>query len=788
MGGRTAFAPALGAWAGLLAGFAWGGPPAWGLVLVAPLFWLVWRAYSRTAGAALALTCALLGAAHGERHARAMALARAAIAPAGALHRMEVVIDGPGARGGESVEAVVRAARPPLVLGTRLRLRLPEGHGAAWGDRLTCLARIEVAPGRRNPGGFDARAADFARGIAGRARVHAIMRNDSTGPGAWPRATAVRWRRGIERVLEGGLGESARAYVVPLVIGDRGDMTPVQRANIRDSGLAHLLALSGLHVTWLAWMTRAVIVALGGGLVARHAGGALSALFYAGIAGPLPALARAVFSEWVTAAARLSQRALDPVQTWSLSVLLLLAARPGWALDLAFQLSCAATLGLVTLGGGGAPARGLVRRILVDPLRVTAAAQLAAAPLLVATFHGLSWSVWLSNLAAVPVAGVLLGVAWLAALAELALPGVAAPLFAACEALAWALDRIAAAAAALPFAFVPCGFPVPGIVLLAAGAACLMGASLAASRPEAGGGNAGARRRALGGVLVATATLLSVLPAERRPAPGHMWVVALDIGQGDAIALAFPDGWWLVDAGTRAPGYDAGESIVVPFLRWAGVRRLATLALTHLDADHAGGARAVWRAFAPERILCPDSAAAALRPPGGHAPIAVAAGDTLRRAPLVRAVWPNAAGTQASRNDGSLVLVIEAGAAVALLTGDIGAGVEPGVAWPESVALLKVAHHGARGSTSAGFLARTDPREAVISAGAKNPFGHPHEETLARLADAGAGVHRTDREGAVWFELGEGRARRIDWRRMPALTAGGETGTGALARAAARRD
>jgi competence protein ComEC len=235
----------------------------------------------------------------------------------------------------------------PLPSGTRLRFRLPAGCDAEWGDTVTALATLERPSGLRNPGGIDARAA--ARGdavaVQGRALVAHVAR--ARGIALLPRATAARWRRAMEAALGQGLSPACRELVTPLVIGDRSAFPTELGAEFRAAGLTHLLALSGMHVVWLAGVAPPSQRhwARGAG---RALCGAACALFYGVIAGPLPSLMRAVATELAAAAARLLGRALDPVQALAISVLVLLGVAPGWAGDLGFQLSCAATLGMVT--------------------------------------------------------------------------------------------------------------------------------------------------------------------------------------------------------------------------------------------------------------------------------------------------------------------------------------------------------------------------------------------------------------------------------------------------------
>jgi competence protein ComEC len=238
--------------------------------------------------------------------------------------------------------------------------------------------------------------------------------------------------------------------------------------------------------------------------------------------------------------------------------------------------------------------------------------------------------------------------------------------------------------------------------------------------------------------------------------------VALDVGQGDALALAFGRSWWLLDAGPRAPGYDAGEGVVLPFFRWAGVRRLEWLLLTHDDSDHAGGAGAVLRGLAVGSVgVSPRHGGAAL--PGRRPLRRLVRGDVLPGEPPVRVRWPPPR-LEAGDNDAGLVLEAGEGRGRALFLADVDSTVEESLAVAPGLGLIKVAHHGAASSTGARFLARARPAIALLSVGARNRFGHPAPALLARLRDAGARVLRTDSAGARWLEWSRDGFVELDWR------------------------
>ncbi len=778
MGGRTAVGAAVLVWLGLLAG------AGVGAALVAPLLVgalalvpVAARRGARGATPALLLALVLAALARAGAHRARLELERDAIERGGEWFRIEGRIEEPPQRASGEPLAVlaVERATPALPRGARVRVRLPAGDRSEWGDRVRVLARLEAPLAVRDPGGFDARGAADAARVCATGRAVAV---DSLGVAAtfgWPRASVARVRRGFERVYASALGDEARALVVPLVTGDRSDMPPGLEADFRTSGLVHLLALSGLHVVWLAALARGLAAALGGGIRARALAGAACALGYLGLAGPLPSLARAALGELVAATAAVRGRALDPLQALALAALMLLARAPGWAHDVGFQLSCAATLGLVTVGAW-LDARAGRWRAWVAPFTPTLGAQIGALPVLLGRFHAVSWVAAIANLVAVPVSGLLLAAAWIGALLELAWPGAGHRCLAACEPLARLLRATAALAARVPGALVPSGSEAAIPWLAAAGAAALMAALVpprtlaarAASTPPA-------RRLAAwaGALALALAVALALTAPPLRPPPGCTWVVVLDVGQGDAIALAHGDAWWLVDAGPRSPRFDAGQNVVLPFLRWAAVRRLAGLVVTHDDNDHRGGVPAVRGGVAVTRVWAPVPRPGAPGPAQRFHARGTARGDTLDPAMPLRVLWPPREGppladaVSTPGNQAAVVLEAGAGAGRALLMADADSVVEGALAVAGGVAVLKAGHHGAGSSSGAAFLARMRPVVAAISCGRRNPFGHPSPGALARLAAAGARLDRTDRGGALWYELDARGVRDVEWRRGP---------------------
>lgn len=778
MGGRTFVPLAVALWSGLvLARGAGAGGALLLLVAAAALAALALRAPPRTGALIVAIVALLVGGARGAARQARLEAQLAGLPAAAVFARGVFVLEEPARReAGEPVAlARIVASAPSLPLGARVRLRLPHGCSADWGDTVHALVRLERFAGQRNPGGFDAGRAAASAGAVALGSAYGALVRPARGLVSVPIRLAMRVRRAIEAALEKGASAGARELAAPLLFGDRSAMTPETDARLRGAGLVHLLALSGLHVVWLAAVVRGGVAALRGGLAARALAGAACAIGYALLAGPLPSLLRACAGECAAAAARLTQRGLDPLQALSLSAFALLAMRPGWADDLGFQLSCAATLGLVAFSDPLlAPLERWPRaRALAAPVATTLAAQLAALPLLVSRFHALPWTGVAANLAAVPVSELLLAAAWLGGALEAALPGTGTIFLRACTPLGGALQAIAAFASSPKLALLPCGGN-PALPPLAAASVALLALALPAARSLDAGlrGRSHARGAAarLGALLLTVALAGWLFAAPLSPPPGRWWLVAVDVGQGDALAIASEGRWWLVDAGPRTARWDAGEGSVLPFLRWAGVRRLERLIVTHDDGDHTGGAPAVRRSLLVKETLAPCELPGVRGPAWRFAARTLASGDALPGTPACRVLWPPRPGTVdealARRGDNAAALVLEVGEGRgrALLASDADSLVEAVLACAPAVAVLKAGHHGSGSSTGSALLSRVRPERALLSVGRRNAYGHPDAGVLARLARIGAVVDRTDRGGAVWYELSATGVRRLDWR------------------------
>ncbi len=287
--------------------------------------------------------------------------------------------------------------------------------------------------------------------------------------------------------------------------------------------------------------------------------------------------------------------------------------------------------------------------------------------------------------------------------------------------------------------------------------------------------------------VLINALLLAVLvwhPFPPRTTPGALEVTAIDVGQGDSLLLALPQGkLMLVDAGgvltygNRQSRLDIGEDVVSPYLWTRSIKRLDVLVLSHLHEDHARGAPAIVRNFHPREIwtgVIPRGAEGerlrALARENGATVRILSSGENLAyggaRIDILAPPPEDLAAEQVSDQD-SLVMGVRYGGRSVLLTGDMEPRIESELVEDDELAridVLKVPHHGSRTSTGDALLERLRPSLGVISAGYANPYNHPHPQLLDRLKQWQVTPLRTDEWGAITI-LTDGRSLLLDLAR-----------------------
>ncbi len=644
------------------------------------------------------------------------------------------------------------------------------------GERWRLALRLKAPHGGVNPFGFDYELWLWERGIQATGAVR-----DGRGAPPSVRLDDGRWRHPVERARQ-----AVRDAIV-LQVADRplagviaglvtGDQNAIERADwdvYRATGVAHLMSISGLHITMFAWLAAALIGALwrrSGWLCRRLpsptaalAGGLLLAGAYALFSGWGVPAQRTIWMLATAAVLRLAALRWPWWATALLAMAVVVAADPWALLQGGFWLSFVAVSVLFLVDPGrekdeqpdDSRARRFWRRI-AGLLHEQWVVTVALTPLSLLLFNQVSIVGLVANLLAIP--WVTLVVTPLAMLGVIAAPlwTVAAQ---AVRGLGWWLQWLAG----LPLATVSLAAPP-----LWAGVAGVAGGVLLAMRLPW-------RARLLGLPLLLPVLLWQV----QRPLPGEFDLLAADIGQGNAVLVRTATHGLLFDAGPRfSADSDAGHRVLLPLLR-ALDERLDLVMLSHRDLDHVGGAPAVL-AMQPQAALTssvePSHALWAQRPgrrceAGQRWSWDGVAFEVLHPAP---ADYDQPARSNAM----SCVLrVVSAGGRSALLAGDLEAAQEAklvAAGAPLAADWLLVPHHGSKTSSSGVFLDAVKPGLAVVQAGYRNRFGHPAPEVLTRYSARGIAVVDSSHCGAQLWRSGEPAqaiCQRTDdlryWRHRP---------------------
>ncbi len=544
-----------------------------------------------------------------------------------------------------------------------------------------------------------------------------------------------------------------------LIWARKDGLEPEVRDAFARAGTAHLLAISGFHVGVVAGLLLLLAGAAGLSHPLRYSLASGGVWVYVVAIGLPDAASRAALILTVLTMGRLRGRAVVSLGTLATAFVLLLLFDPGSLMRPGFQLSFAGAAGLV-LGSRSVAGRlgslgGLtLSHGLSSALAAGVTATVATLPFVAWHFGRVSLVGIPMTLAATPLVTPAIPGILASLLLSLVHPGLGRFLAMGVEADLLLLQGMVTGVAGMPWASVWVSRPSVTAGILGAGAGIILAVVLS---PRRG-------RRLVPVWTFAAALILTPLVVGLGHR-GTLELVALDVGQGDALLLRSPRGRWIiVDAGPRTERFDAGGRVVLPYLRRRGVPELELMLLTHPDMDHVGGAPAILRSFSVGRVLDPglpagkevfldalDAAALA-----GVPWTTVGVGDSLNLDGVaLRVLAPTARGLEAGAEDAnaaSLVMELRYGSFSALLTGDAPVAVEDEILnhlLSGDVTLLKIGHHGSSTSTGLRLLQGIRPRIAVISVGRRNRFGHPHPTVLHRLDRAGVRVLRTDELGTV---------------------------------------
>ena len=617
------------------------------------------------------------------------------------------------------------------------------------GQRVEGKGRLFAPDEKRNPGGVDWRIQAICKGyeLSG----YLLPGWTAEGDAVFSFSACMRTlRSAINRRVERLFGHQA-ALCQGIMLGDRSAMDEEITAAMRLTGTAHILTVSGLHLSLIAGVLGALLERFSLSRKSRFGILVVFLLLFTALTGAAAGTIRACIMAVLRERAKLRARRYEPLTALAFAALCMTLVQPLYAFNASFQFSFFAVLSIQLFAGTFAAlaARKLkLGRLLLrfsTFLAVSASAQLGSIPMQLMLYGYMPvLSLPMNLLCAMIMPPLLLG-GWLAVL--LSVFSMHAGVYLA-NILSWTANvfgEFSLRAARLPGAILRLPAPQGWTVLLV-----FMLLLLLTARIRFG------RRRRLAAVLV----FFTMAAGYAVRFDSGARYVQLDVGQGDAALFRRGRHAVLVDVGP-ADSYE-----MLRYLRHEGLYVDAVL-LSHLDEDHAGALNVLLASEVevPAVIAARDAAGQeatqtvreALDHLGsrGIALHEVRRGDRIDVNGVSFDVLSPDDGLHGS-NERSLLLYAQAEDVSFLLTGDLPIGSEP--EYVPQADVLKVAHHGSKNSTSDAFAAMAAPELAIISVGGDNRYGHPHARTLAALGDAQ--VLRTDQHGCITLHL-DGGAYRV---------------------------
>jgi len=637
---------------------------------------------------------------------------------------------------------------------------------------------LEPFPGPHNPGEFD-----YGRYLTLNEIDGILWLADTAttegGAGSYSvRIWFTKLRSRFGAILERFHGPLQSGFLRGVLLGDRSGIPTEVKESFMMAGTIHILAVSGAHGAVIA---AALYIVLGLFRFPRRWVVVLTVAglsFFMMLTGAPASIVRATIMTTSVLGARLLERKTDIYNSIAVAALIILLWSPSQLLNVGFQLSFAAVVSIVSIY----PRLSLlIRKIparfeeikaidyVLKLFAVSLAAQLGTLPFTAYYFERFSIVSLLANLIVVPLVGVNLILGCITLLASAVSTWIAASYAALNDLLVTFLLGFVKAAASVPFAAVETvGFSFGGALLYYV---CLIGILHI--------NNLAVVKRTAAALLVIVNLNLYLRLYLDVVSPPRLSITALDVGQGDALVIRFPNGRnMVIDAGPRTFADDAGKRVVVPYLLRRGITRIEALVASHPHSDHIGGMPYLLTKLPVDTLYEADTLTASrlhglLRRELKEYDVGwsqLRSGREISPDPSVRVycLGPSASATVSNLNDRSVVLKIVYGSTSAVLPGDAERGEENEIVRRYGAfldtELLKAGHHGSSTSSSGEFLNGMSANFAIISVGTNNKFRHPSPAVVERMQRMGMEVSRTDRDGAIVYESDGTRWKRIRWR------------------------
>lgn len=632
-----------------------------------------------------------------------------------------------------------------------------------YGNTVTVKGYIKELDAASNPGQFDYR--KYYRALNIEYFMDAGYCGVSGGKIHLLKTWLNRLKSGLLLRLESIVEEEDSGALSAMLLGDRSKLDEDLYSLYRLSGIAHILTISGLHISMIGTCVYKALKRLGAGFICSSVAAALLVCMYGLMTGPGTSSLRAIIMFMVMLAADCLGKSYDMASAVSFAGMLILAEYPLMLYQFAFQMSVGCILGI----GITVPMVGRFLRLKkqAGKTAVTGAViQFSTMPVLI--YHTYTCPVLSAviNILVVPLAGMVMLSGYLGILFSYVNLAVARFLTGTAHFILalykWLCGLVTGFEGALFMPGQPALWKTGLYYLVYMIYAVYMAYKIKEDKKQ--DGLAGPFEQAVRYLSVAAVCAVCVFILSWKN-NDMLTVTFLDVGQGDSICIETASGKTLLIDGGSSNISDAGEKIIIPMLNFYGIDRLDYVLLSHCDADHINGIYGLIENRRVKTVILPDmpefnagfAGLTQLAKEYGVSVLYISAGQKITVSEvLLTCLNPSMTDSVIDENSGSMVLMLEYGDFGVMFTGDLDMEGEARViqraesfGMDLKCAVLKVGHHGSKYSSGEDFLGKVSPELSVISCSAANNYGHPSEEALERLKAAGSEVLITKDSGAV---------------------------------------
>lgn len=656
------------------------------------------------------------------------------------------------------------------LLGRQFLLAADKETPAGFGDAVTAYGGPILFEAASNPGVYDAREAFAVMGVYYQMFPEQMTVKPSDGYAL--QKMMLRFKERLKSVYERVLSQTDAGIICGMVLGEKQTMDMQLKELYQRQGIAHIFAISGLHMSMAGMGLFKLLRRLKAGLIPAFLTAAAGVGAYGWICGMGDSAVRALVMMILSMGAQTAGRTYDSQSGLFLAAWIILWRKPLALTSFGFVMSFASVWALVSVCPVFYPKDDGSRTSKI--CRRCADGLLPGLCISVVTVPAVCWFLYeyplygpLINLMILPLMSILFPAALIGGLAGMVWLPAGKFLMGIVHLLLKLYELICRCFDCFPAAQVITGRPLVSQLLIAGLLFGLLTAAVLKYKPRHGW-------VWLAGLLAAEYLLLA-LP---KPVDG-LRIVFADVGQGDCAVVSTEDGThFMIDAGSSSKA-SSGKYITEKILKYYGIRSLDMVFASHMDDDHINGIEEliergydIGQLFVPSVIPSLEKGGALLHQAAAHgitagvfdAGMAVYANDGKNIRWSLQCLHPASDFETSSDNEASMMLLLQYEEIGILFTGDAETAAETAVLEKIGpVQVLKAGHHGAKNSTSTALLEKIRPKAAIISCGKDNRYGHPHEETLGRLEASGCPYFVTAKSGAAVLRYSRGTLRIIPW-------------------------